>query len=96
MSLDEEVKQMHEEVKQLCRTVNEMSSVFAPGKHDLNTKEVAQLMGRSEYQVRAWCRTGRVNAIRSTSKCGNSNHWIIPYDAYLFLRSRGLLPIRRA
>ncbi|WP_240907238.1 MerR family transcriptional regulator [Paludisphaera rhizosphaerae] len=55
-------------------------------------REVAAIVGRSEFQVREWCLTGRVSAEKMESGHGRSRGWKIAREELDRYRSHGLLP----
>jgi hypothetical protein len=59
------------------------------------TGQVAQLLGKAEFTVREWCRTGRANAAKKSSGRGAHPSWTISHDEVLRLQREGLLPCRR-
>jgi transposase len=60
-----------------------------------STGQVAQLLGKSEYTVREWCRTGRANATKKSSGRGAHASWTVSHMELLRLQREGLLPCRR-
>jgi excisionase family DNA binding protein len=63
-----------------------------PAKDRYTTAEVAEIVGRSEYSVREWCRKGQVRAV----KAPNGRSWLIPQDELLRIRNEGPLPEQQA
>jgi hypothetical protein len=59
------------------------------------TGQAAQLLGKAEYTVREWCRTGRVNAAKKSSGRGAHASWTVSREELLRLQREGLLPYRR-
>ena len=59
------------------------------------TGQVAQLLGKAEFTVREWCRTGRVNAAKKSSGRGAHRSWCVSHGEVLRLQREGLLPYRR-
>ena len=53
------------------------------------TAEVAEIVGKSEYTVREWCRQGRVEA----EKAPNGRGWLISQLELNRIRNHGPLPI---
>jgi hypothetical protein len=60
-----------------------------------STGQLAQLLGKSEYTVREWCRTGRVNAAKKSSGRGAHTSWAVSHMELLRVQREGLLPYRR-
>ncbi|GAB5515223.1 MAG: hypothetical protein Rhob2KO_29480 [Rhodopirellula baltica] len=58
-----------------------------------DTKSVAEILGRSAYSVREWCRLGRVNAEKRACGRGTAKEWMISNIEFERIRSKGLLPL---
>lgn len=58
-----------------------------------STRDVAEILGKSEFTVREWCRHGRINAEKRPSGRGRSKEWMISNDELHRIRSAGLLPM---
>lgn len=57
------------------------------------TKTVAEILGRSAYCVREWCRHGRVKARKRAAGRGASNEWMIAHKELERIKAEGLLPL---
>ena len=57
-----------------------------------STSEAAKILGKAEWTVREWCRTGRVNAEKRNCGRGKSLEWIISHAEIERVRNEGLLP----
>ena len=57
------------------------------------TAEVGDILGKSEYTVREWCRQGRVRASKRACGRGKSKEWAVSHDELTRLRNEGLLPV---
>jgi hypothetical protein len=57
------------------------------------TADVAQIVGKSEYTVREWCRFGRINAVKRKSGGGPHAAWVISHDELQRYEREGLLQI---
>ena len=57
-----------------------------------DTKTVAEILGKSPYSVREWCRLGRVRAEKRPCGRGASKEWMINHDELTRIKSEGLLP----
>lgn len=57
------------------------------------TAEAAELLGRSDYTVREWCRLGRVAGQKRACGRGTALEWIIPHAELERLRNQGLRPL---
>ena len=58
------------------------------------TDQFAQLVGRAEFTVRTWCRTGRVRAQKQHSGRGAFAAWCISHQELLRFQRDGLLPMQ--
>lgn len=56
-----------------------------------DTKTVADMLDRSSYSVREWCRLGRVRATKRACGRGSAKEWMISHDELQRIRSEGLL-----
>jgi excisionase family DNA binding protein len=57
-----------------------------------STAEAAEILGRSDYTVREWCRKGQTYAVKSP----NGRGWLIPHEDLIRLRNEGPLPEQQA
>ncbi len=57
-----------------------------------DTKTVAEILERSAYSVREWCRLGRVYAEKRRCGRGTSKEWMISHEELERIKSEGLLP----
>jgi DNA-directed RNA polymerase specialized sigma24 family protein len=60
-----------------------------------STDEVAEVLGKSSFTVREWCRLGRIRAQKRQCGRGLSQEWIISHEELQRIRNEGLLPIRK-
>ena len=65
-----------------------------PQREYYSTQEFAELVDRSEYTVREWCRLERINAEKCDSGRGDAKSWKIPADELQRFQDHGLLPLR--
>jgi hypothetical protein len=77
-------------IEQMLATLVERQMV----KDWYTTAEVGEILGKSEYTVREWCRQGRVRAGKRAVGRGRSKEWIVSHDELTRLRNEGLLPAR--
>lgn len=63
-----------------------------PEKDFYSVAETAEILNRSEFQVRHWCKTGRI--IAKKRACGHGPHkeWSIPGEEIKAYQSFGLRP----
>jgi hypothetical protein len=60
-----------------------------------STDEVANILGKSDFTVREWCRLGRVHAQKKGSGRGKYQAWVISHAELLRFQREGLLPANR-
>ena len=58
-----------------------------------DTKAVAEILGKSQYRVREWCRLRRVHAEKRVCGRGTSREWMISHEELMRIKSEGLLPL---
>ncbi|QDT43502.1 hypothetical protein Pan241w_36030 [Gimesia alba] len=58
-----------------------------------DTKTVAEILERSAYSVREWCRLGRVRAEKRRCGRGTSKEWMISHSELERIKAEGLLPL---
>jgi len=59
------------------------------------TSEIAEILGKSEFTVREWCRLGRLKAEKRMSGRGAYPAWVISHAELQRYQREGLLPFRR-
>jgi hypothetical protein len=57
-----------------------------------DTSTAAEILGKSAYSVREWCRLGRVHAEKRSCGRGKSKEWMISHEELMRIKSEGLLP----
>jgi hypothetical protein len=58
-----------------------------------STAEAAEILGKAEFTVREWCRTGRIHAQKRMSGRGPHASWVIAHAELERIRREGLLPL---
>lgn len=58
-----------------------------------DTKTAAEMLDRSPYSVREWCRLGRVHAEKRRCGRGTAKEWMISHEEIQRFKAEGLLPI---
>jgi hypothetical protein len=58
------------------------------------TEQFAQLVGKSEFTVREYCRRGRIKAEKRRSGRGAYPAWVISHEELQRFQREGLLPLR--
>lgn len=77
-------EQLVEEASELVPTV--------PRQSHYTPAEAAELLGRSAYTVREWCRLQRIHATKRPTGRGDSCEWEIAHEEVERIKSHGLLP----
>ena len=57
-----------------------------------DTATAAEILEKSAYSVREWCRLGRVCAEKRSCGRGTSKEWMISHAELMRIKSEGLLP----
>jgi Helix-turn-helix domain len=84
--------QLDRKVGQLLDLITKQKTI----KDFYTTAEVAEIVGRSEFTVREYCRLGRIKGQKRA--CGRGKHpaWIVAHAELERFRNEGLLPLRKA
>jgi DNA-directed RNA polymerase specialized sigma24 family protein len=85
---DSEILQRLDRIETALQTLITQRTV----KDYYTTAEAAELLGKSEFTVREWCRLGRVNAEKRACGRGASQEWIVSAAELDRIRNEGLLP----
>ena len=75
--------------------IHQMLAGQRPKKDWYTVREVAEILERSEFTVREWCRLGRVYADKRACGRGHSQEWIVSAEELKRIRNEGLLPSKR-
>ena len=54
--------------------------------------EAAEILGKSPFTVREWCRLDRINSMKRPCGRGNSSEWMISHREIERIQNKGLLP----
>ena len=84
-----------ESIETVLAEIHAMLADRRPQKDWYTVREIAELLDRSEFTVREWCRLERVNASKRACGRGNSAEWIISAEELRRIQNEGLLPIRK-
>jgi hypothetical protein len=78
-------------VERLVCDLHALARTATPVKEWYTVGEVAEILGKSEFTVREWCRLGRVHA--SKRECGRGKHheWALSKEELLRVQNKGLL-----
>ena len=92
-SLAERLSAMESVLETLERRLGEVNSLDSSnkGREFYFTQEFSELVDKSTYTVREWCRLGRINAEKSDCGRGCSKEWKIPASELQRYRDHGLL-----
>lgn len=80
-------------IESVLAEIHAMLSNRQPQKDWYTVRELAEILTRSEFTVREWCRLGRVNADKRACGRGNSTEWIVSAEELLRIQNEGLLPL---
>lgn len=81
----------------LENTLAEIHSMLASGREEkewYTVRELAEILDRSEFTVREWCRHGRVFAEKRACGRGNSKEWIVSSEELCRIKNEGLMPAK--
>lgn len=82
-------------IESVLAEIHAMLANRQPQKDWYTVRELAELLERSEFTVREWCRLERVNASKRACGRGNSTEWIVSAEELKRIQNEGLLPIRK-
>ena len=88
---------MNEILKRLDRIEQSLAMLVEQQQVQIwyDTKTLAQIVGKSSYRFREWCRLGRVRAAKRQCGRGMSKEWMISHEELLRIKSEGLLPLAK-
>ena len=82
-------------MESMLAEIHEMLANRQVEKDWYTVREVAEILERSEFTVREWCRLGRVFAEKRACGRGNSKEWIVSSLELTRIQNAGLLPFNR-
>ena len=82
-------------IESVLAEIHAMLANRQPQKDWYTVREVAEVLERSEFTVREWCRLERVNASKRACGRGNSTEWIVSAEELKRIQNEGLLPLRK-
>jgi len=62
-------------------------------RREYSVDEIAEILGKSSYTVREWCRLGHINATKRAERRGAAALWSISAEELDRYNNEGLLPI---
>jgi hypothetical protein len=65
-------------------------------KEHYEIEEFAEIVGKSCFTCREWCRLGRIRAEKKLSGRGAYARWVVAHTELLRYQKEGLLPFQRA
>jgi len=83
------------DMETLLTQIHQMLSNQQVEKDWYTVREVAEILGRSEFTVREWCRLNRVYADKRACGRGHSQEWIISSEELRRVQNEGLLPVNK-
>ena len=85
---------MQEIIERLERIESQLSALIEQRQVQdwYDTKTAAEILGKSPYTVREWCRQGRILAEKRPCGRGHSKDWMISHAELMRIKSEGLLP----
>lgn len=82
-------------IESVLAEIHAMLANRQPQKDWYTVRDLAELLERSEFTVREWCRLERVNASKRACGRGNSTEWIVSAEELKRIQNEGLLPVRK-
>lgn len=88
-TLEEKVEQLTELVRK-CYSCLEVLMLKQTRTH-YTVKEFAKVTGWSEYQIREWCKEGKIQAEKTKERRGAHTCWRIPHEERIRLTRESAL-----
>lgn len=89
---------LEERLRQLEATLADVRNLLVDQrtiKEHYTVEEVAEILNRSRFTVREWCRHGRIRAAKGQAGRGAEKEWRISHEELLRYQNEGLLPLHR-
>ena len=83
------------EMEELLVEIHSMLANRKPEKDWYTVREVAEILDKSEFTVREWCRLGRVICEKRACGRGHSKEWIVSSEELNRIQNQGLLPLKK-
>jgi hypothetical protein len=90
MSVEERLDELHAMLVEIRGLIAKPPE---PARSRYSVEEAAELLGKTPFTVREWCRLGRINAAKRPERRGGSALWTIAADEIERYRNEGLLPL---
>lgn len=81
---------LHQRLERIEQLLSERAQ---PEPTHYSIAEAAQVLGKVDYTVREWARTGRIRAEKRRSGRGRYQEWVVSRDEIERYRREGLLPL---
>jgi len=88
--LAERIEHIDRKIDELCEGANHPE----PARDYYSIADFADLVGKSQYTVREWCRLQRIYAEKCETGRGDAKSWKISRDELQRYRDHGLLPAK--
>lgn len=94
--LRSQVAELAERLDQITHSLCNLEKLLTTArtiKEAYTTKEVAQILGKSAYTIREYCRLQRVSAFKAPCGRGAEDEWRISHEELTRIQNEGLLPV---
>ena len=82
-------------MEEMLVEIHAMLANRKPEKDWYTVREVAEVLERSEFTVREWCRLRRVICEKRACGRGHSKEWIVSSEELRRIQNQGLLPLNK-
>ncbi|MEZ6048765.1 MAG: helix-turn-helix domain-containing protein [Planctomycetaceae bacterium] len=92
--LSDRTERMEKRLDELAHLLENQDhrEALSPSKEFFTPTEVAEMLGKSSYTVREWCRFGRIEARKRPIGRGDALEWEITASEIERFKNHGLLP----